>query len=704
MKDLYDQQRDLAQSLANQIALLQPNEHALVRLGGGVGTGRTTTLAMTPEPIRAKGLVPIVLPNEQSEFDTGASILARFADQVPASFLSDLDLSLLSSAKTLWQSKFSHVSEFINRHADEFVLLCDEPHYWSRLERTAQDVEGSDAIRFSDWLFREAKCRRIVTGDIPSGLAYIKTHSPKFELKPIELLRNTHSWGTASSIAESISKSSIGGIDYKSVMEVRLSVAIAWLISPEVAVRALQLSSSASSLLTSFLDNLEASAGGNERYQLICNALSRMTIGRCRWTDNLLQSLCPKLSELDRGVLVNSLCEEWDDGFNLHPLVRYEILSRAADRSSLDRRSLWRLRPDEHVAVHTQLFKLVESTNSGESLADDLEYLTHWSLSADRTITPDNNRIHFVEQLHEIGYALSYRHRQHYKAVEVYRLALGFDDTNARSHHYLAFNLDWNAEEQDRVEFHYSKAIEYNPQHPWYHSRWISYLVTRGRNKESRQAFRSANELIPISGNSPQYVFMGLHRWIARWMLHWGELAMAKDVLDSIPSEHRSEKSIQRLYDLLAALRMAEEGIAVFPLSVPKSRWWQPLGHTGLPIELNGKLLNWYPARINDIAGGVAYLSVGKPVSSARFGLFIEQRELALAEIAKVAMDFNVEELAEGRYLELGYHGDMQLTNVGLHQSLQLDDPELLPLVPPPNRWYEKARIAAWQQLASDQS
>jgi tetratricopeptide (TPR) repeat protein len=429
-----------------------------------------------------------------------------------------------------------------------------------------------------------------------------------------------------------------------------------------------------------------------------------MTIGRCRWTDDLLHTLTPLLPDLDRSVLVNALCEEWADGFNLHPLVRYEILSRAADRSRREKQFFWKLRPDEHVEVHTQLFKLVESTQSGQSLADDLEYLNHWSLSADRTLSPDNDRIHFVEQLHEIGYALSYRHRQHHKAVEVYRLALGFDDTNARSHHYLAFNLDWIAEDEDRVEHHYRKAIEYNPQHPWYHSRWISYLVTRGRNKESRQAFRAANDLIPISEGSPPYVFLGLHRWIARWMLHWGELAMAKDVLDSIPSEHRTDNGIPRLYDLLAALRMAEAGIAVFPLSVPKSRWWQPEGHTGLPIELNGKRLTWFPARVDEIADGFAYLSVGRPVSDSRFGLVTEQRELALTEIEEVALDFKVQELKEGRYLELAYDSELQLLKVGLHRSLELDDPELLPLVPPPNRWYQKARAAAFQQLASDQS
>ena len=698
MTTLSEQQFDFAKRIATKTANLRPSDRAIIRLGGGVGTGLTTTLELTREPLEERGLIPIGLPNEQNEFDTASVLLARLIDQVPKDYLESLDMSALASPKQPWQAKFSDISGFINDHADTFVLLCDEPHYWSRLERMTQDVANSDTIQFSNWLLRDAKCRRIVTGDIPEGLPYIDTLRSSENNGSISL-DDFHALSPTINLAKLLASVDIGGIGYRAVMEIRLMIAIAWFFSDRVAAQALKRSTSAPSLLKSLIDQIEQQARTSQRFKSICNALSRLTIGRSPWTDSLLAAIAPNLSDEDRLVIKNSLCEDWGDGFHLHPFVRYEVFSRAANRLQPELRSLWKLRPEERTDVHVQVFSTLQQSKPGESLVDDMEYLNHWALSGDNTISPDNERIHFVEQLHEIGYELSYRYRMHPKAVEVYRLALGFDETNARTHHYLAFNLDWDAEEPEHVERSYQKAIEHNPQHPWYHSRWISYLVTRGRNKDARQAFRHANDVMPISGNSPEYVFLGLHRWIARWMLHWGELGMAEDVLNSIPTAFRDERSVVRLYEMLETLKLAEIGIAVFPLSVRKSHWWDPAGHTGLPLLLDGNRLTWQPARVDAVADEIAYLSVGVPDKENVYGFVISEKKLERATIERRADGFQWSDLAEGRYLELGYYGDSDLMKIGIHHSLELDDPEILPLVPPPDRWYEKARDAAWQQL-----
>jgi len=319
-----------------------------------------------------------------------------------------------------------------------------------------------------------------------------------------------------------------------------------------------------------------------------------------------------------------------------------------------------------------------------------LEYLAHWALSGHGTVTIENDRIHFVEQLHEIGFRLSYRHRKHQKAVEVYRLALQFDPNNARSHHYYAFNLDWQAEEPELVETHYQKAIELKSDHPWYHSRWISYLVTRGQNKKAWKAWREAVDALDVSSVSPDYIFLSLHRWVARWMLHWDELGMAEGVLRSIKPGIRDE-SIRRLHDLLATLRLAEEGIAVFPLSIAMTDWWRPEGHTGLPLEIQGRRLVWYPARVNEVADGTVYLTKGIPNQESLHGFVVEDVELGLNNVKSIATNFAACDIAEGRFLELGYYGDLCLIKAAIHQSLQIDDPRLLPLVPPPDRWYQRA-------------
>jgi tetratricopeptide (TPR) repeat protein len=698
MITLDEQQFDLANRIANKVAKLKPSVRGMIRIGGAIGTGCTTTLELTREPLKELGFVPIALPNEQSEFDTASVLLARLIDQVPKDYLPSIDMSFLASPKEPWQDKFSKVCEFIDARADSIVLLCDEPHYWSRLERMTQDVANSDTVQFSNWLLREAKCRRIVTGDMPEGLPFIETLTLNNSLESVPI-DDFHSLESSIDLASLLASIKTGGSEYRAVMEIRLAVAIAWFVSERKAVQVLKCTTNSASILKLLIDQIEQQARTTPRFKSICRTLSQMTIGRSPWTDSSLATLAPDLQAQDRLIIKSSFCEDWGEGFHLHPYVRYEVLGRGANRLQPELRQLWRLSSDERTKAHVTVLESLHQSKPGESLVDDIEYLNHWAFSGDKNISTEDERIHFVEQLHEIGAELSYRYRQHPKAVEIYRLALGFDKTNARTHHYLAFNLDWDANEPTLVEDHYQKAIEYNPQHPWYHSRWISYLVTRGRNKDARKAFRHANDVMPVSCNSPEYVFKGLHRWIARWMLHWGELAMAEDVLNSIPPAYRDERSVVRLQEMLETLKLAELGIAVFPLSIRKSHWWNPAGHTGLPGQMDGKLLTWKPARVDAVCDGIVYLKIGQKDKVNPHGFVYYDETLERELVERCVEGFQWSDLAEGRYLELGYYGDSGLMKIGMHRSLELDDPEILPLVPPPDRWYERARDNACQQL-----
>ena len=160
---------------------------------------------------------------------------------------------------------------------------------------------------------------------------------------------------------------------------------------------------------------------------------------------------------------------------------------------------------------------------------------------------------------------------------------------HAYSHHYLAFNLDWLAEEADQVEAHYMKAIELQPTHPWWWSRWISYLATRGRSCEARLYWRDAVDALSISEDtSEDWIFRSLHRWVARWLLHWSSLISPKTCFARFQrSLPRTTRSSVTLSDLLTALRQAKRGVSVFPLSVPPGTW-APSPHTGLAPSWEG--------------------------------------------------------------------------------------------------------------------
>jgi tetratricopeptide (TPR) repeat protein len=198
--------------------------------------------------------------------------------------------------------------------------------------------------------------------------------------------------------------------------------------------------------------------------------------------------------------------------------LAYEVMTRARDPRRPAPSNVWRLSAENRIRVHQNLFELSNQTET--SYRADLDAFHHGILSQRLQPSGAERRLHFVEQLQEIGRSLSYVFRQHRQAADVFRLALGLDDQNAYSHHYLAFNLDWDAESEEEVEFHYQEAIRLQPEHPWWWSRWISYLATRGRFKAAGAQWREALDALSVAEDStPQWIYLSLHRWVARWVI-----------------------------------------------------------------------------------------------------------------------------------------------------------------------------------------
>jgi tetratricopeptide (TPR) repeat protein len=400
---------------------------------------------------------------------------------------------------------------------------------------------------------------------------------------------------------------------------------------------------------------------------------------------------------------------DWDSGrAALHPLVRHELLSRAKDSRRWESNHPWRLAKADRLAVHDRLkteYRLVDTA----PLRDSVESLHHELLGTSPHLDELDVRVRFVEQLHEVGRTLSYVHHEHQRAVELFRLALRFDPGHPYSHHYLAFNLDWLAVEADEVENHYQEAIRLQPTHPWYWSRWISYLATRGRFGEAKSKWRDAVNSLSIDEGSPDWIFLSLHTWVARWLLHWAELDFAEEVLRGIPRElAENEASIQTLWDLLEALRQARRGVSVFPLTVPAKEWWSPSPHTDLPPRWEDHPLHsWIPARVDgvDRNTSIAFLVGAKRPASKHADPEYFEMELSRDEVAKAADGFGWDDLCEGRFVELGYYGDgNDLLRIGLHRDTEWRDPHLLSLVPPPDRWYRRAVDSAWASMDEDET
>ena len=82
-------------------------------------------------------------------------------------------------------------------------------------------------------------------------------------------------------------------------------------------------------------------------------------------------------------------------------------------------------------------------------------------------------------------------------------------------------------------------------------SRWINFLITRGRIPEAHAAWNAAIDALglPDQDADPR-VYESLHLWVARLLVHRGQIDFAEKILRGIPpevfQEHPGLRAIQR--------------------------------------------------------------------------------------------------------------------------------------------------------------
>jgi len=696
MTVLDEQQHEVADWLANSLKKVPANRRALWQLTGAVGSGKTNVLRLLGPRLLHLGLKPIFISAPADEVDSAAIALLETASQLEAYGLANGDLAAVRDPKSRWDNKLNAVTTAINKHLHDVAIVCDEPHRWYHTSHSDLDETPDHAARsFAEWIAKDARCRRVISGWIPDDTTPLGTTGAPRLPDGREVLTNGFYWGSLDQQAAILHDNLPAGIPGRSVWEMRLCVALCLLKPVEEVATVVESFGSADSLLQEFLDLVELAP----EHATLCNALARLSLARTSLPRTSIERYTQELNSIQRSI-VESCLMDWDgDQGTLHPLVRRETMSRARDPHRLQTNHLWRLPTQQRMAMH-QLLIGEYPTDAGTPLRNALESLHHDSLGGGTTALDSDFRLLFVEQLHEIGRTLSYAHHEHARAVEVFRVALRLDPLHSYGHHYLAFNLDYLAQSPAEVEEHYKRAISLQPSHPWWWSRWVSYLATRGRFAEARTQWRAATDALSISEDStPDWMFLSLHRWVARWLLHWAELDFAEEVLRSIPAQLRTtDTSIQALWNLLRALRQAERGVCVFPLTVPASSWWSPTPHTDLPISLHDSLLkDFQPARVEhvDEESQIAFLLAAKRPSATDKTPIYFDAELSKQDVIRDAYGFEWQDLGEGRFLEIGYYvgGGRR---IALHRENAWRDPDLLPLVPPPDRWFQRASEGAW--------
>src|SRR5205807_7373324 len=126
--------------------------------------------------------------------------------------------------------------------------------------------------------------------------------------------------------------------------------------------------------------------------------------------------------------------------------------------------------------------------------------------------------------------------------------------------------------------------------------------------------------------------------------------------------------------------------------------------HTNLPWRFAGtqlQLLAWPPARVQTVdrtSGKVTFLT-GQPPEKGDGATVLEELQLSREKVKASAYKFRQSELTPGSYVELGYYGGRSLLKIGLHRATVFKDHRLLPLVPPADRWYQRAVEAGWKSI-----
>ena len=130
------------------------------------------------------------------------------------------------------------------------------------------------------------------------------------------------------------------------------------------------------------------------------------------------------------------------------------------------------LSAEERIATHRRLSEYYASKIDAKGPAyrgRQLEAFHHASQVGDPE-TLNTFRPLFVDQLNKLGRTLSKEVRNFAAAADVFRRAVQWDDQNDYGHHYLAYNIDWLANDPGLAEKEYRRALEVNPEHPWWWS------------------------------------------------------------------------------------------------------------------------------------------------------------------------------------------------------------------------------------------
>lgn len=568
------------------------------------------------------------------------------------------------------------LSTTVRKHHDRIVVLCENPARW--LFTPDENHHSSIAAQHFLHEFLEAGAKLVFTGKFLEGFrAHSLSNEPLSSAVPTSFrFENEELWGEFAPIAKELSRQ-VDRADL-SVLQVKLLVALSYISSPADASYLLKQVVGASGLAEEIRSRIVSKGG------LLAKAFQTLVEVRRPFDAEFAKRLFPEdLGALDRALFDQCLLERWNGS-----AILAEPLRRRPNAE-----------PQQEPQIHLDLWRLyrkLEGRQGVKARLAGMEAIFHGVGTEDPEILEQITPV-FTDQLDAMGRVFSQQGKRHARrelfvqAVDTFRTSIRIDPENDYAHHYLAYNLDYQGVESDDVETHYRRALELNREHAWWHSRWICFLITRGRIPEAKQAWFGALDSISVPSVSSE-VFASLHLWVARLLLHRGQLDFARSVLGDVSVEiHSQDPRFAAMGRLLEQLEEVSDSRAVFPLWVrPTDRWTAP--RLCSQRNENGQLLSrWLAARIEAIDEEGVELRVGISPKAEIEGPKFGGLTLTLEQFDRCSRDERASELKKGRFLELAFYGDDDQPTIRVHRLQAWSDPDLPPLDPPDSARYGNA-------------
>lgn len=606
-----------------------------VFLHGRFGAGKSEALSRLVDPLGRewKNVIHVALNRDD---DAAPIALTSVASQL-ASWTEGLR-DVIRDPKVSWRTKLEQVE---TRLTDDHVLLLDEPRLGpvTQLDPTIFEVRVRE---LSDVLVR-AKCRKVLTGAAANARGFSLVEVPAVSV-PSEILSAARWNGLGAHAQSLLDADRAGALAAYSPVELRLAVAAVYagLDPEEVVNEQLRWRELLARLLAVVKDDAALKA-----------VIGRLAVLRTSFDASYLDAVgFQQLDPRSKTLLRRAILFGPDDALKLPDFVTHE----AVEREWLDPRA----RLAAHTAAagfHQRRFDLAHGDGAvARAVREEMEATYHLTQSGDVSLL-GSARLFFSEQYDALGRALSLMGRDLEEparlrdAATAYSRAIELDPEDWYAHHYLAFNLDLLGRESAKVAEHYETAVSLFRQHVWLHGRLVCFLVTVGRLREARTRWTGAlAELMRSASARDEYLYYQLHRYVAQTALYFGQLDLARVVLEDVPPRSRATFGWYAKYQqALTLLTEAERDQVVFPAQLAVTeRWLGP--HLVAPGEKD-RVAAWSPGRIDHIDSEV-HVRMGEQAADGgtRFG----RRAIRLKEFRRLSpLKSKVELPPAGTFLEL---------------------------------------------------